>query len=119
MNSKPGEWPVIVDGMVIPSDPPRYTEEQVAAGWARVLAALPAKAKLVPMPVEALYPEIPLVPREWAVEIGTENGVPYLGMVDNWGNEARAWLDASRAVDGPLAVLIAAYLETHGEDVPA
>lgn len=114
----PPDWPVIVNGVAVaPFDPPRYTEAEIAVGWERVLSQAKPGAKQFNVPVEALWPELPKVEREWLFEVGDRDGVPYFGLWDNWGNHAEVQLVVASRSHAPLIKLIREYLETNGEEV--
>lgn len=118
----PPDWPVIVNGVMVPPfDPPRYTAEEAAIGLAREVArAGPRNSHFWPgvrVPPEVIWQELPKVEREWWFEIGTRDDVPYLGLHDNWGNAAEVSLSLSSRSHAPLVKLIREYMETNGEDV--
>lgn len=56
LTQEPAPWPIMVRGWVVPTDPPRYAQEQIDQAWQRIRQR-PSESSL---PIEALWPELPV-----------------------------------------------------------
>lgn len=72
LTQRPGPWPVMVRGWAVPTEPKRYTAEEIDLAWQReyTLQNTDGTRDMTP-PTEALWPLLPVepdqVPANWRV----------------------------------------------------
>lgn len=108
--TRPNEWPVMVRGWAIPTEPFRYNEEQIAQAWQReYMLQNTDGTQMMLAPHEAFWPLLPVDPNQpqsqWRLGLTADDAGVTMSITapDGRKSEMTMWQNANADAANPVA----------------